>query len=70
MGTFKVERQPSKGGTMLRKLLFLTLALAATAGLSLTDVRPAEAACKKICCPGGFCVTCCQAPCPTIVCPP
>ena len=55
---------------MLRKLLFLTLALAATLGLSLTDVRPAEAACKKICCPGGYCVTCCQAPCPTIVCPP
>jgi len=32
---------------------------------------PAEAACKVICCPGGIhCITCCQAPCPTLVCPP
>lgn len=31
---------------------------------------PAEAACKLICCPGGPCITCCQAPCPTLVCPP
>lgn len=55
---------------MLRKLLLLTLALAATVGLSLSEPRPAEAACKRICCPDGPCITCCQAPCPTIVCPP
>ena len=52
---------------MLRKLLFLTLALAATVGLSLSDVRPAEAACKKSCWPDGPCITCCQAPCPTMM---
>ena len=55
---------------MIRKLLLLTLALAATAGLCLSDVRSAEAACKKICCPDGTCITCCSSPCPTIVCPP
>jgi hypothetical protein len=55
---------------MLRRLLLLTLALAAAAALGLPDVRPAEAACKKICCPDGTCFICCSSPCPTIVCPP
>jgi hypothetical protein len=55
---------------MRKKLLLLSLALAATAGLGLFDSRPAEAACKKICCPDGPCFICCQSPCPTIVCPP
>ena len=57
---------------MRKKLLLLLVALAATAGLGLFADRPAEAACKKICCPGDppACITCCQAPCPTIVCPP
>jgi hypothetical protein len=57
---------------MRKKLLLLALALTAIAGLGLFEVRPAEAACKKICCPGNppACVTCCSSPCPTIVCPP
>ena len=57
---------------MKKKLLMLTLALSAAAAASVA-VPQAEAACKKICCwteSGPVCVTCCQAPCPTIVCPP
>lgn len=55
---------------MRKKLLLLILALAATAGLGLFEGRSAEAACKRICCPDGTCITCCSSPCPTIVCPP
>ncbi len=53
------------------KLTFLVLALAATTA-SLISTPQAEAACKRICCPGDppACITCCQAPGPTIVCPP
>ncbi len=56
---------------MRNKLIYLILALAATAA-SLIPVPKAEAACKKICCPGEppVCITCCSQPCPTIVCPP
>lgn len=52
--------------------LILTLAgvLGFTFGLLLAPA-PADAACKLICCPGGtHCIECCQAPCPTLVCPP
>ena len=57
---------------MRKKLAVLILALAALAGFKagLFDAREAEAACKRICCPGGPCITCCMSPCPTIVCPP
>lgn len=61
---------------MKKKLLMLTLALvAATAASGLFTAPQAEAACKKICCPAEpgqtpACVTCCQQPCPTLVCPP
>jgi hypothetical protein len=57
---------------MRKKLLLLILALAATAGLGLFSDRPAEAACKKICCPGDppHCVLCCSSPCPEIFCGP
>lgn len=57
---------------MKKKLLMLTLALGSAVAASLA-VPQAEAACKQICCwteTGPACVTCCQAPCPTIVCPP
>lgn len=59
---------------MKKKILMLTLALGAAAAASGLFTAPrAEAACKQICCwteTGPACVTCCQAPCPTIVCPP
>lgn len=56
---------------MRKKLIALSFALAAAAVASgLFQPQPAEAACKRICCPDGPCITCCQAPCPTIVCPP
>ena len=59
---------------MRKKLAALLLTLAGLAGFaagSLLAPAPAEAACKQICCPGTtYCVTCCQAPCPTITCPP
>ena len=51
-----------------KKLLFLTLALAATALLGLFDNRAAEAACPKWCCPDtDVCIICCHQPC---FCPP
>ena len=57
---------------MRRKLIYLILALAAAAAASVMPMSKAEAACKKICCPGEppICITCCSQPCPTIVCPP
>ncbi len=58
---------------MKKKLAFLLVALAATAGAYLS-AAPAEAAppaCTRICCPGGTpCVTCCPGkPCPRLACP-
>jgi len=58
---------------MRKRLATILLALAGLAGFaagSVLAVQPAEASCKLICCPGGYCITCCQSPCPTIVCPP
>ena len=56
---------------MRKKLVLLTLALAATAAASLATLpAPAEAACKRICCPGGPCWECCTSSCFNPVCPP
>jgi hypothetical protein len=62
---------------MRKKLAALLLALAGVAGFAagtLLAPTPAEAACKQICCARSdgslYCITCCQAPCPTIYCPP
>lgn len=53
----------------MKKLALLLLVLGATAASLLTAPQPAEAACKKICCPDGGCFICCAAPCPIIICP-
>lgn len=57
---------------MKKKLLMLTLALAAAAGahLSTASVEAAPAGCVKYCCPAGTpCVTCCPGkPCPRLAC--
>lgn len=50
-------------------IVALVAAVGFLAGMFATP-QPAEAACKLICCPNGYCVTCCQTPCPTIYCPP
>lgn len=59
---------------MRKRLATLLLVLAGIVGFAAGTVlapQPAEAACKVICCPGTtHCITCCQAPCPTLVCPP
>lgn len=56
---------------MKKKLAFLLVALAATAGAYLSTAPAAAAACTRICCPGGTpCVTCCPGkPCPRLACP-
>ena len=59
---------------MRKRLATVLLVLAGFAGFaagSLLVPGNAEASCKVQCCPGtDICFVCCQAPCPTYVCPP